>query len=256
MKLSLQRSLVLLLSVVFLYTSCTKSGTKPVAQTTSNDAIAASIGSNLALSLNGAFGGASVKDGVNKSASISNASANLKVQSVPCGFYTDNGLNYSYNVGDTIKATVKGSINYFFTCTNGLSTGYTLLDSLGTTGTAPGYSFAYSVVQDYDVKGLNTNNSRFSLSGKIKSFVDFTYKVSKYSSYVHNTFHLTNLEINGDDNSDITSGTAVYESTGKTGTTSWDLIGNLTFLGNHRAKLQFYSKLYYIDLITGKVTAI
>ncbi len=244
-------------AVVFLYTSCTKTGTKPVATpAVTNEMVSSQVALNIGKSLAGSFGGASIKDGINKSPTVSGQSK-LKVNSfAPCGFLIDKGISYATNIGDSIKSTTNGNITYFFSCTDGKATSYTVTDTLVTAGTAPGYIFNYNITQDYDVKGLNTNNSRIELSGLLKAFVDLDYpKDHKKSTSVHNNYVLKNLEINQDDDYDITSGTADFVSKGTNSYGSWDFEGTVTYLGNHRAKIEFAGKLFFVDLKTGTVTA-
>ena len=257
MKFSEKLICVLLAATVFTYTSCKKTETTPVAANQNQGVIGSQIAMNLAQSLAGSFGGASIKDGIAASGSIVYSKSSHQLNSVgsSCGFLTDTGINYDSNSGDTIKSNTTGSIRYFFNCTNGQATSYTVLDSLITKGTAPGYNFHYSIIQDYLVGGLNPNNSRISLDGKLKSLVDIKYTtLSKNSISLHNSYVLTSLEINQDDNNDITSGTAAFVSAGSNVSGSWSYTGTITFLGNHRAKIEFLSKIYYVDLTTGQIT--
>jgi len=256
MKFTFKSTLALLIGASLFYTSCKKSQNQPASQTVSNETVSSQIAMNLAQSLSGSFGGASIKDGVSPSAITSSASKLRVSNTNSCGFFTENGINYSSNIGDTIKSNTKGSINYFFNCKNGAATGYTVSDTLITTGTAPKYAFTYNISQDYVVKGLNTNNSQIDLSGSLKSFVDFVYikKYASLSTSVHNNYVLTDLVINQDDNFDVTSGTATFVSTGTNSAGTWEFTGSIEFLGNHRAAVTFIGKEYYVDLITGVVT--
>jgi len=258
MKLTLRSALPLLMGVALFYSGCKKTENTPASKGPTSDAVSAAIATNLVQSLSGAYGGASIKDGVGASAAITAASPKLKTQSlVSCGFFTDNGLDVKYNQGDSIKTHTTGSVNYFFLCNSGDSNavGYDLLDSLSADGKGPGYDFNFLVVQDYHIRGLNSNNSNFTLNGRLKSWVDFDYNLKpKSSTSVHNVFHFTDLEIHADDNFDIVSGDATFESKGLTTTGAWDYSGTIHFLGNHKAKLTFLSKVYWVDLLTGVVT--
>lgn len=260
MKLNLRIAIPLLMGVVLFYAACKKTENKPAAAAPASDAISAAIATNLVQSLSGTYGGASIKDGVNKSAAITAASPKLKLQTtIHCGFFIDNGLDVKFNQGDSIKTHTTGSVNYFFLCDSATNStiGYNLLDSLSSTGKGPGYDFTFLMVQDYRVRGLNLANSNFTLNGKLKSWVDFDYKAKPKSSIsVHNVFHFTDLEIHADDNFDIVSGDATFESKGLTNTGAWEFQGSIHFLGNHKAKLTFLSKVYLIDLLTGAVTPV
>ena len=82
MNLNLRIVLPLLMGVVVYYSACKKNEntatpTTPNTQTTTQASI--EIGKNLAQSIVGTFGGASIKDGVNPSVSFS--TSKLKVQS-------------------------------------------------------------------------------------------------------------------------------------------------------------------------------
>jgi hypothetical protein len=255
MKLNLRKALPLLMVVALFYSACKKTENKPAATVNTTDAIGAAIAKNLVQSLSGAYGGASIKDGVGASSAIAAASPKLKTQSIGCGFYIDNSLDVKFNQGDSIKSHTVGTVNYFFLCDNQKTTGYNLYDSLSTTGKGPGYDFFFALVQDFKVRGLNVDNSNFTLNGRLKSYVDFDYKIKpKNSSSVHNIFHFIDCQVHAVDNFDIVAGDATFESVGETSTGAWDYSGTIKFLGNHKAKLTFMSKVYLIDLLTGNVT--
>jgi len=254
MKLNLRSTLPLFIVMALSYSACKKTENKP-ASGSRNDEVSAAIAKNLVQSLSGAYGGASIKDGVAPSAAITASSAKLKTQSeIGCGFYTDNSLDLKFNQGDTIKSETVGSVNYFFLCNNQRTTGYNLYDSLSTTGKGPGYEFFFALVQDFKVRGLNVDNSNFTLNGRLKSYVDFSYTKTEKSSSVHNIFHFIDAQVHAADNYDIVDGSATFESIGETSTGAWDYSGTIKFLGNHKAKLTFMSKVYLIDLLTGSVT--
>ncbi|WP_162996757.1 hypothetical protein [Mucilaginibacter kameinonensis] len=255
MKLNLRGLLPFLAGVAVLYSACTKSAAvKPdTSNVKASDNVASSaIADNLAKSLAGSFGGSSVKDGVAPSI---NSSSKVKVQSTySCGFYVDTALNYVFNQGDTLKATKTGGVQYYFVCENDKTVGYDSIDSLNTVGSGPGFSYVYNIVQKYKVRGVNTNNSNFSMEGPMKAYADNEYPRYKTFSRVHNTYVFKNLYIHGDDNFDITSGTATFHSEGKTNGGGWDYSGTITFLGNHKAKLTFLNKTFLVDLLTGTST--
>lgn len=257
MKLNLRAALPLLMGVAVFYSACQKNGSKPQSTTTTPSVSQASsaIGKNLAQSLVGAFGGASIKDGVNPSTTFK-APSKIKTQSndYGCGFYTDTSLNLVWNQGDSLKATKSGGYSYFFVCNNKATIGYNLVDSINTAGSGPGYAYVYDVVQKYTVRGLNTNNSNFSLNGTMKSFTDNHYTKPVSFASVHVTYNFTDLYVHGDDNFDITSGNATFVSQGKTNGGGWEYSGTLRFLGNHKAQMTFLNHEYLVDLTTGATT--
>ncbi|MDN3579462.1 hypothetical protein [Mucilaginibacter flavus] len=258
MKLNLRAALPLLMGVAISYSACKKTENKPQSTTTDNAAVSqasAAIGKNLAQSLVGAFGGASIKDGVNPSTTFK-AASKTKVQStdVGCGFYTDNSLNLVWNQGDTLKATKTGGYSYYFVCNGAATIGYNLVDSIKTVGSGPGYSFVYNTVQKYTVRGLNTNNSNFSLNGTMQANADNNYTKPVSATSVHVTYTFTNLYVHGDDNFDITSGNATFVSKGSFNGGGWEYSGTLRFLGNHKAQMVFLNHEYLVDLTTGATT--
>ena len=258
MNLNLRNALPLLVGAAIFYSACNKTDIKTQPTTSTNksvDEASSAIAKNLAQSLVGAFGGASIKDGVNPSTTFSTLKQKVQSNNYHCGFYTDTSLNLTFNQGDTLKATKTGGVSYFFVCNNNKTIGYDLVDSLTTTGSGPGYSFTYNTVQKYSVRGLNTNNSNFSLNGTTKSFTDNEYTKPATFASVHNTYKFTDLYVHADDNYDITSGNATFVSKGKTNGGGWEYSGTIVFLGNHKAKLTFLNKTYWVDLITGAVSA-
>jgi hypothetical protein len=258
MKLTLRSILPLLAGVAVLYSACTKTSSSVSPTSTdkkaSDNVASSAIANNLAQSLAGAFGGASIKDGVTPS--TNSTSSKIKVQSSDyrCGFYVDTSLNLVFNQGDTLKATKTGGVKYYFVCNDNKTIGYDSVDSLNTTGSGPGYSYIYNIVQKYKVRGLNLNNSNFSLDGPMKAYIDNEYPKYKTFSRVHNTYVFSNLYVHGDDNFDITSGTATFRSQGQTNGGGWDYSGTITFLGNHKAKLFFLNKTFLINMLTGEST--
>src|SRR3954468_18138757 len=102
MKLNLRRALPLLMVAALFYSSCKKTEIKK-ATGPSTDEVAAVMGKNLAQSLTGGFGGASIKDGVAANAALTASNPKLKIQGeAGCGVFNDNSLNFDYNDG-TIK---------------------------------------------------------------------------------------------------------------------------------------------------------
>ncbi|ASU35705.1 hypothetical protein [Mucilaginibacter xinganensis] len=256
MKLNLRSTLPLLMGVAFFYSACKKVDNSTPASSKNTDEASLAIAKNLVQSLNGSLGGAALKDGIKISPNLMSTSK-IKLQStdVQCGFYRDSSLNLDYRQGDTVRSHTTGNINYFFVCNEGKTIGYDLLDSISTVGKGPGYTFAYALAQNYHVRGLNSNNSNFSLNGTLKSYADNEYTVYVNSSAsVHNIYTFSDLYVHADDNFDITSGTATFQSIGKTHSGAWDYSGSIVFLGNHKAKLTFLSKVYWVDLTTGAVT--
>ena len=258
MKTKLLYSLVLLAGSALLFNGCKKAAnsTGNTTAATNKQNAAGQLAVNLYQSLTGQYGGINVYNGVNTPviASAGGSTPKLNSDAFVCGFYVNTGINYSTNIGDTIKSVSHGSIAFYYVCNTTSAIGYNANDSLSTVGTAPGYSFTDGLSQKYIVTGLNSNNSLITVGGTIKSTIalDFT-KGGK--SVTYNVFTLNGLQVHNDTTpSDITSGTAVFTTVSVSATVTYALQGTLTFLGNHMAKIDYYDSIYYVNLLTGKVT--
>ncbi len=253
MKTNFKLTLVLLVGVVFVYTGCKKSSS-PTPKTVNNPAVS-QIAMNFYQSLVGSYGGVSVSNGLS-SPSFVNPSKSLQLNGTStCGFYIDNGIDYHTNIGDTIKSHSTGSISFYFLCNNNTHVGFNNIDSLHTEGTAPGYAFIYDFTQNYLVKSLNPQNTSISVDGTIKSFIDYNYtKPGKKNLSIHNRYKLDGLEVNINDNSNVTQGTVTFTSFGTSDTVSWDYEGTITFYGDHKAILVVNGLTYKVDLKTGIIT--
>jgi hypothetical protein len=264
MKHYLKGSLALLIGVVLFYTACKKidGNLAPVTQnktttpTVGADAVSSQVALNLVQSLNGSYGGVSVKNGINipDFADKTNHGHHGGKDSV-CGFFIDTAINYDTNVGDSIKSHSHGSIYFFLECgKNGHHDGFTADDSLLTIGTAPGYSFVFDVTQHYVVKSGNPHDNIIMVTGNLKSFVDISFNNTSIKPTIgHDVFDLHELSIDLSDNLDIIHGSASFETVGSNSFGNWDLKGTIVFIGGHKAKITILGKTYTIDLLTGKI---
>ncbi|WP_295676991.1 hypothetical protein [uncultured Mucilaginibacter sp.] len=259
MKTKLLSAIILLSGVAILFNACKKSeSAKPATTTaTTKQTAGAQIALNLYHSLTGQFGGINVYNGIS-TPSVPNSTSTVKVNSTnyACGFYINNGISYNTNIGDTIKSSTTGGLSFYYVCNNGSAIGYTAQDTLTTVGTAPGYSFIDGLSQNYKVTGLNPNNSLVTVDGLIQATIVLDRGTKGGKSLTYNSFTLSGLQVHLDQTPpDITSGTAVFVATGLSGTTAYALYGTLTFLGNHMAKVDYYDSIYYVNLLTGKISA-
>jgi len=258
MKPNLKLLLLLLTSAAFTYTACKKSNDAPVSKTAGADVISSQVASNLVQSLSGSYGGLNINNGIKSPGFVTNKNSGQAINSMNplCGFLTDSVLNYNTNIGDTIKSHTQGRFKFYFNCVNGNLTGFTANDSLKTTGTAPGYSFIYDVIQNYNIKSLNSTNTLITVDGNLKSFVDLKYNNAAIKpSAAHTVYILTGLTIDLTKNGDITGGTANFVSTGSNNYGVWNYTGSIAFLGDHKANIIINGKTYHADLITGKITS-
>jgi hypothetical protein len=261
MKINFKGSIILLAGAALLLNACTKSqnakpSTTTPANTVNKQTAASQIAVNLYQSLTGQYGGVNINNGISTPAIASSTlkTPTLNSTNFVCGFYVNDGINYTTNIGDTLKSVSHGSLAFYYVCNSTQAIGYKATDTLTTIGTGPGYAFADGVSQNYIVSGLNSNNSLVTVDGSIKSTIGISYnKGGKIASY--NVFTLSGLQVHLDQNPpDITSGTALFVTSGVSGSSVYSLEGKFTFLGNHIAKIDYYDSIFYVNLITGKVT--
>ena len=266
MKHSYKISITVAICIMFFYAAC-KKGSNPSSapKTATEQQVSGLIAVNIAKSLAGAYGGVNINDGVKAPQQILSAPAKLRVNSTPaslCGYNVDTNVVYNYNVGDTIKSTVTGNFNFTYTCSGTTPDGYKVHTSVLDIGTAPAFSFIYSIAQNYTVQALNAQYTLVSLNGTLKSYGDFKTQPKafvdtnfvKTPNYQHQDYVLTGLKVNVGNNYDVISGTATFVSAGSNSSGVWNYVGTIVFLGNHKATITINGKVYNADLTTGTVT--
>jgi len=263
MKFRLKLMPALLTGIILFYSACKKNANAPAptAQTSVEQAASGQIAANLAQSLAGAYGGASINDGISAPAIATSSTSGRAINSLNsnsvCGFFIDSTINVKNNSGDTIKSTTTGDLEFRFKCgSNGKSTGFTIFDSLRTAGKAPGYTFTDIIVQDYSVAGLNAANTLISLDGSLKSWVDITYDKKNTTPFsLHNKFVLSGLKIDlSKTPADIYDGTATFVSDGSSSAGIFHFTGTIVFLGNYKVKITINGFVFHANLLTGVVT--
>jgi hypothetical protein len=247
MKFSLKVALPLLAGVVVFYTSCNKTSNTPAAQTAGADVVSSEVAASLTQSLAGTYGGVNLNSGVT-TPSVINDNHTVNTPNSLCGFTADAPLDYDTNTGATRSHTT-GRLIFYFNCINGQPAGYFANDSLKTIGTAPGYSFLYDITQNYVIKSLNSKNTLLFVNGNLKSFVDLNYsKPGIKPTSDHTNYVLTGLTVDLSNNNDITSGLATFVSTGSNNYGSWNYVGTIKYLGNHKADVTINGKVYHVTI--------
>ncbi len=256
MKIKFRLTLLLLIGAAFIYTACNKTSNKPASKTVGADVVSSQLALNLARSLSGSYGGVNIKNGISSPTFLTNKNSGRTINTLNplCGFIADSVLNYD-SVIDTTTSHTQGRYKFFFICTGGNISGFHATDSLKTTGTTPGYSFIYNVIQNYDIKGLNPGNTLISVNGNLMSDVDLTYNKAGFKpTSIHTNYVLTGLTIDLTNGGDITAGTATFVTTGSTNYGPWNYAGSIVFLGNHKADIIINGITYHADLLTGIIT--
>ncbi|HVW98564.1 MAG TPA: hypothetical protein VHA56_21535 [Mucilaginibacter sp.] len=263
MKYFYKASAIVLICVLFVYAGCKKSGLNKSSKTASEKVVAGIVVSNLTKSLAGTYGGVSIKDGINPPSQITASSSKLKLNSLSslCGYTIDTTVTYTSNLGDSVKSKVTGKFSFTFTCSGSYPDGYKVKTKVVSKGKAPGYAFIYSIVQNYKVQALNAEYSLVSLDGILKSYGDFSDNPSAYvdtnyvsNNYQHQDYVLSNLKIDVAHGYDITSGTASFTSVGANAYGSWNYVGTIEYVGNHKAIITINGHVYNADLLTGVIT--
>jgi len=271
MKLTYTRIIATATIVVFFYTACKKSETKPVVQTGSlTDTSTAKIAFSLMQGLSGAYGGTNINDGVKAESNITDGQNKgaIVFKKVPLsGFTIDTTLNSQKKSADTAK-TFFGNFKFVYTCSTDRPDGYLTHDSVVRVATSPLLKNSFTTAQNYTVKALDTTYKLISTNGSILSVTDNSiYKDGFSVGYVYNynSYTLKGLKIDfTKGNADIITGVAEFKSTtsylhpGDKAATEVSNTGTITFVGNYKARLHLNekNKSYTIDLITGAITAI
>jgi len=263
MSVKLKTFITLSLGALLFYFSCNK----PVKSTTDNSAIGSQLAVNLYKSLTGANGGTNVASG-NKTPFAVRAGGRQVYGTNPfsCGAVFDTTLHYSNPSHDTTQAYLQ-HIKYVLTCSGQTVNGYTMLDSVGITTTAPLMQNNITVVQSYNLRALDTTYKVVSMDGSIVNNTAFnTFNSSNVVNGYHkiNSYYaLSGYTIDASQGiSVITSGTSTFTavqndlSNGTSLTINY--AGTITFVANNIAQITFTinggaPQSYKIDVIHGTV---
>jgi hypothetical protein len=276
--------LVPLTGLILFYTACKQEnmpGPKPAPVIDTISIAINQITRNLTQTLSGTYGGVNINKGLilPDYTTRNNSKVALRGLIELCSFGPDTILNYSTNVGDSIKSQTSGLAKFYFSCdtakaprVNGypvfsILSGYTSYDSLSTIGLAPRGAFVYGIKAFYTAKAVVTKNipltingstnSLISFSGGIQSFVDTTAtKKTAVSSSIQAFYTLTNVVIDITKKGDMISGSATFSVLGEVNSVKWYYMGTMKFLGNHKVNIIIRNKTYTMDMLTGKVTTI
>jgi hypothetical protein len=252
MKTYLKIAFALLVGGTLFY-SCTKTDNKPSSALVNNkpaniDVVSGQVAVTLTRSLAGSFGGVNL----NKSLKPSNLVLSYPSQTYSlCGFVADSVLNYYTNDADTVKSHTTGTAKFIFECQNGQPDGYSAYDTTKTVGTAPTYSFVYDIDQYYRIYVCGCG--LLHVNGTQKAFITLTFNNTSLGKAVaQNNYTLSNLTVDLNNDSDVTSGSATFTSTGTNSYGTWNLSGTITYLGNHTAQVVVGNNTVTVDIRTGK----
>ena len=269
MKLNLTRIFTLLLVVVFCYSACKKTVTKPVSTSPITDADAAKqIALSLNKSLTGQLGGASINDGAKAPYSIVAGKNTKTVNSLNplCGYVIDTAYSHLVLPGDTTE-WLSGKFHFVYNCSSSYVNGYTVYDSLKVENYSPTFLDEYTNIQNYTFKATDSTYQSSTLNGSIVTSSSHEAitppKIQNQYTLVECNYQLKGLLIvNGSGTTDITAGTATFTSyveevNGPVGTQGYfaNYAGSIQYIGNHQAKLIITGgSTYLINFVTGSVT--
>ena len=238
-------ALALTASTVLFYSACTKD-TKVVNPTANNNdqKIATSIANNLYKSI------VNVANQSKTALPVTNGVRDgKKVNDLTCGQVIEVPYNNVYTKGDSVKDVMVGMDKYVVSCEGNKPNGYTYSGSYKNPGFSPYASYDNSVDEYYTLKALLPEFARMQVDGNQNS----VYKVvtKKDGEYIeqHNKYELKGLVIESANRPfDISAGTASFTSTGTNAGKDFNFTGTITFLGNHKAKLEFNGKSFDITI--------
>ena len=269
MKLTLTRIFALLFAIVFCYSACKKTATKPVSTTPITESnVAQQIALSLNKSLTGQLGGTSINDGAKAPSSIVAGKKTKTINSLNplCGFVIDTAYQHLVLPGDTTE-WLSGKFHFVYNCSSSYVDGYTVYDSLKVENYSPTFLDEYTNVQNYTFKATDSTYKSSTLNGSIVTSISHEAitapKIQKQFTSVDCNYQLQGLLItNASGTTDITAGTATFTSAveevdGPVGTQGYfaNYAGSIQYIGNHQAKLIITGGgTYLINFLSGSVT--
>jgi hypothetical protein len=272
MQTNLTRTILILVAVIFGYTSCKKAATTPTASTTAIDykVLSGQIAATLYQSITGQHGGTDVSKGITAPSNIAvSGYKTLAVNSFNplCGFTIDSTYNYTNGkipVNDTLKSFF-GNFHFVYLCDANQVDGYNVHDSLRTALQYRLFNFdTIKVAQNYYVKALDQTYKLVSMDGSISTLAKQRNIEALILRSVSSIYYLSGLRVDfASGTADIIAGIATFHTqTIHSEIFSYinevvDYYGTIEYLGNHMAKLTINpGHVYMVNLTTGAVTAV
>jgi hypothetical protein len=281
MKINLTRSIVMLLIIILLYSSCKKSeNTSPAPTSTETDykALSGQIALNFMKSFSGNYSGNMNTTNIQGPASINFTHQGPVLFSTGgtnplCGTNIDSTYTNNIQPGDSSEY-IFHKFKFTYLCDNKRPYGYIEKDSVVNSVTGSKVAdYFYDVSQNYTVKATDITYKVVTMTGGIAADISSTtfgpsYLVNGQPAN-DNTLHTiatyvlngVKLDITGS-SPDITAGSASFNmvvtsrNANNPNGTLLNLQGTILFLANHQASvtIQGSSVTYLVDLLTGTVT--
>jgi len=259
MKFKALLSITLLAGMAVIYTACKKSDSSSGTSLTPTQ-VSSQIALNLTQTLFGGYGGFNLGAGLDAPGGLAVKHTHGKLlndlNNPFCGLVIDTTFNESTDPGSDTSGSVSGHIYFAFSCVNDVLTGFTTKDNLSISISTAEFSLVSKINEDLTMLSINPadDNSKVSLKGTLGSTGTYNYKTgTKKSGTQTFNYVLSSLILDPNDDGDIVSGSASFSTTGTGSTGSWNYIGTITFLGDHKATITINGKTYNVNLQTGVV---
>jgi hypothetical protein len=281
MKINLTRSIVMLIIVILLYSSCKKTeNARPASATTTIDykALSGQIALNFMKSFSGNYSGNMNTTNIQGPANISFTHQGPVLFTIGgtnplCGTNIDSTYTNNIQPGDSSEY-IFHKFKFTYLCDNKRPYGYIEKDSVVNSVTGSKVAdYFYDVSQNYTVKATNITYKVITMTGGIAADISSTTFGPSYlvngQPVNNNTLHTVatyvlngvTLDITGSSPA-ITAGSAAFNmvitsrNANYPNGTNLNLQGTITFLANHQASviIQGSTVTYLVDMLTGTVT--
>jgi hypothetical protein len=251
---------LLLAGVALTFSACKKSSST---QTVDTQTVSTQIAANLAQTLYTGFGGFNITGGLNAPTTFGVDRNKIRLAmtkggrlgvndlggDITCGLKMDTTFSASATVNG-VSATVAGSIGFTFNCTNGVASGFTVVNNLKVTEASAQVTGTYNVAENLTLALtdlVNQDSSNISLNGTASASDNLKTNGKTTSESYNYTFN----QVIFDQNGAIISGAATFATQGSNAKGTWNYSGTITFLGNGSVKIVINGASYTVNLQTG-----
>ncbi|HEY9004287.1 MAG TPA: hypothetical protein VIM89_23225 [Mucilaginibacter sp.] len=255
-------ALVVMACAALGYTSCKKSSSS---QTVDSKTVASQMALNLSQTLYSGFGGFNLSSGLSAPGQfgLDRNALRLKLTKgrtgindlggdITCGMHADTTFSATIAGDGGGSATVSGSIGFTFNCTNDVFSGFNITDNLKVTEATAQINGTFNIAENLTLAQITPgdDSSNISLNGTI-NFAE-NAKVSGKTTAMSFNYTFSNVTIDQEGN--LVSGSATFNTTASGGQGTWNYNGTITFLGNNSAKVVINGATYTVNLQTGTVS--
>jgi hypothetical protein len=255
-------ALVVIACAALGYTSCKKSSSS---QTVDSKTVASQVALNLSQTLYSGFGGFNLTSGLSSPGEFGLDRNAIKLKmtkgrtgindfggDITCGMHVDTTFSATIAGDGGGSATVAGSIGFTFNCTNDVFSGFNVTDNLKVTEATAQVNGTFNIAENLTLAQVNpgVDTSNISLNGTV-TFGE-NAKVSGKTTAISFNYTFSNVTIDQEGN--IVSGSATFNTTGSGAQGTWNYNGTITFLGSGSAKVVINGASYTVNLQTGTIS--